>query len=722
METNKEIASENKEFHWKVDEPAQENEIKTFWKKLRHFYRTGEVIGDQKMDGMSSALLHLMDDVDSEYPYLLNTGGKEEAPIALGDKTALGMLDQLLTAHQKTNRKKFKGRLSELVIGLNDLLQIENHESEVTELKKTFDFADELIAFDKMVEIIPHGATVELSDERLNRLQTVVSALQKGLGYFDKQIATIVTNEGLLKQVNDGTLFKKTQLIEAKKDVFSQTQKLISEQIHSFSELIRAYRIALIEIEDEYQEEVHSEYFEHFTWHRLLQDELNLFHPIVLLVDHAYVYDHLSSFSKLLSSNLPVNIMVLNHDVISTPNDQVSWEDASHQYRQELAALVISHRNVYTFQSGMADPGYLHQGLKNCLEATSPGVCHVSVSHEKILADPLAILHIKASNAGRHFPSLVYDPNFGMHWIDRFDIAGNVQKENKWPLFTLRARTSEDSEAMIDVAFTYADYKAIYPEKVKELMLIPSTYYNEHLVPLNDYLELDEERLYGKIPYIWLIDDQRNLHRAALPNVWVVSCQERSDFYNYLQELAGLHHIGKKGKADAVEAAGQESIEEENSKLNQEHERQIINIQEEAISKAAERLIAALLDDEELQFDVVQENGVVKKEVTTEDPMTQATSKPVETSQEQPESNVDTNPWVESENCTSCNECTDQFPNLFRYNEEKQALIKDASKGTYEELVKAAEKCPAACIHPGMPLNSNEKNLDKLIKRAEKFN
>ena len=59
---------------------------------------------------------------------------------------------------------------------------------------------------------------------------------------------------------------------------------------------------------------------------------------------------------------------------------------------------------------------------------------------------------------------------------------------------------------------------------------------------------------------------------------------------------------------------------------------------------------------------------------------------------------------------------------MFAYNEDKQAFIKDASKGTFKHLVMAAEKCPAAIIHPGKPKDPNEKDLDKLIKRAEKFN
>jgi hypothetical protein len=42
--------------------------------------------------------------------------------------------------------------------------------------------------------------------------------------------------------------------------------------------------------------------------------------------------------------------------------------------------------------------------------------------------------------------------------------------------------------------------------------------------------------------------------------------------------------------------------------------------------------------------------------------------------------------------------------------------------GTFEQMVLAAEKCPAKCIHPGKPKNPNEPNLPALIERAKPFN
>ena len=56
------------------------------------------------------------------------------------------------------------------------------------------------------------------------------------------------------------------------------------------------------------------------------------------------------------------------------------------------------------------------------------------------------------------------------------------------------------------------------------------------------------------------------------------------------------------------------------------------------------------------------------------------------------------------------------------HNENKQAEIADPAAGTFEQLVKAAEKCPARCIHPGVPRSGDETVTDDLVARAARFN
>jgi pyruvate-ferredoxin/flavodoxin oxidoreductase len=79
-------------------------------------------------------------------------------------------------------------------------------------------------------------------------------------------------------------------------------------------------------------------------------------------------------------------------------------------------------------------------------------------------------------------------------------------------------------------------------------------------------------------------------------------------------------------------------------------------------------------------------------------------------------------PWIDTVNCTACDECTQLNSKIFEYNADKKAVIKNAEAGPYKDIVKAAERCTARVIHPGLPRNRNEKGIEKWIKRAEKYN
>jgi pyruvate-ferredoxin/flavodoxin oxidoreductase len=79
-------------------------------------------------------------------------------------------------------------------------------------------------------------------------------------------------------------------------------------------------------------------------------------------------------------------------------------------------------------------------------------------------------------------------------------------------------------------------------------------------------------------------------------------------------------------------------------------------------------------------------------------------------------------PWIDTEECTACDECIKLNSKIFVYNDSKKAIIKDPNGGPYKDLVKSAERCTARVIHPGLPRDRSAKNIDKWIKRAEKYN
>jgi pyruvate-ferredoxin/flavodoxin oxidoreductase len=78
--------------------------------------------------------------------------------------------------------------------------------------------------------------------------------------------------------------------------------------------------------------------------------------------------------------------------------------------------------------------------------------------------------------------------------------------------------------------------------------------------------------------------------------------------------------------------------------------------------------------------------------------------------------------WIDTPECTSCDECIEINAKIFAYDDHKHAYIVNPRAGTYKDIVRAAEKCTAGAIHPGTPFNRNEKDIDKLMQRAAKYN
>jgi pyruvate-ferredoxin/flavodoxin oxidoreductase len=101
--------------------------------------------------------------------------------------------------------------------------------------------------------------------------------------------------------------------------------------------------------------------------------------------------------------------------------------------------------------------------------------------------------------------------------------------------------------------------------------------------------------------------------------------------------------------------------------------------------------------------------------------VTPAPAAPAPTGAASGASDVAIEPWIDSDRCTTCNECINLNRKMFAYNANKQAYVKDPAAGTFAQLVQAAEKCPVSAIHPGTPLNPKEKDLEKWLKRAQAF-
>jgi pyruvate-ferredoxin/flavodoxin oxidoreductase len=240
----------------------------------------------------------------------------------------------------------------------------------------------------------------------------------------------------------------------------------------------------------------------------------------------------------------------------------------------------------------------------------------------------------------------------------------------------------------------------------------------------------------------------------------VALAEERLDLWDELRELAGLR-VSARVRA-RIEAPLEERLERELAALTEEYEMKIAQLEERYPALIARRIAEALVARKGSGLSLLRGGAAAPlppREEASSSPTSGSGGRPsvlvgaelasagaasatpgsaalpslvgaelvsaraatTTSAAAAPEADESLDPWIESELCTTCNECTNLNPKIFAYNADKQAYIKDPRGGPFSDIVKAAERCTAKVIHPGTPWNPKEPDLDKWIKRAEPF-
>jgi ferredoxin len=275
------------------------------------------------------------------------------------------------------------------------------------------------------------------------------------------------------------------------------------------------------------------------------------------------------------------------------------------------------------------------------------------------------------------------------------------------------------------------------------------------MVQFHEFVALGEDDRDGKTPYILAASGKR-LRRMSVSMEIVQLAEDRLLFWNQLRELAGL--MLPESVKDAYSATLEAQFESRMNALAAEYEAKIADLKANYPRVVARRMAEGLLkigDGTRTIGELLSEAGQARgldpigADVLDMDfgggGVATAPVKPVPVSHNggggvaapvapvaaapaaAPAAAADDDdlamePYIETERCTTCNECTNLNGKMFAYNENKQAYFKDVRAGTFAQMVQAAEKCPAGLIHPGTPLNPKEKELAKWIERAKPFN
>jgi ferredoxin len=484
--------------------------------------------------------------------------------------------------------------------------------------------------------------------------------------------------------------------------------------------LFRAVRIARLEVAGRHPAKRRGGDAAELGWEAFSAEELMLVPAVVAVTTGRHLrQSDRGSLSELLRSSRPVQVIVL--DEVGAPDEA---EDLS-RFHIDLGSLVVAHREAYAFGSTLARPDRAVEALCRMATALRPAVALVRLPTEQ--PPPWRGLLAEAALQGRACPDFRYDPDAGRSWADRFELEGNPQPERPWPIHSL-AFLENGEEQTLEVPCTFADAVALEPAYLRHLRIVPRVAWDEDQLLLSEYLErFDPESGDRSIPYVWVLDEEGTLQRAVVSRELAVACRDRLRSWQVLQELAGYENVFAERAASRARDEAQAEAEAQRAELERAHAEELERVRNETARESLEALAEALMQPGEVALppSVVSPGAVAAPEpAAVELPVEAPVEAPavVEEAPEEEEVLAFDEPFIDSPLCTTCNECTNINSQLFKYNADKQAFIADAAAGTFDELVRAAELCPATCIHPGRPRSDDTTATPDMLERAAKFN
>ncbi|WP_372720401.1 2-oxoacid:acceptor oxidoreductase family protein [Novipirellula sp.] len=438
----------------------------------------------------------------------------------------------------------------------------------------------------------------------------------------------------------------------------------------------------------------------YFNWRHFSDQEWELCPPVVAIGGDGAMYDiGFQNLSRLMMSGKPIKVLILDTQVYSNTGGQACTSgffgqisdmaqygksiQGKQEVRKEIGLIGMAHRTTYVMQSTIAHPNHLIEGFIEGLKSRRPALfnLYTSCQPEHGIGDNMSANQARLAVESRAYPLFRYNPDHGNRPEQCFDLEGNPAIDQDWPRYELKY-TENGRHKTMSLPMTFADFAATEIRFRKHFRTAPPETWNDKMILLSDFLELPAEEREGRFPYVWSVNRKQELMRLLVAPPIVASCEDRRDFWTMLRAIARVNET-----------------EPDRTAIEKDVRREMTN-----------RIASGMM-----QLLTGESNGAA---VVVADPVQTIPDR-------QSSANANSEfmaPWIDTPECTSCDECVRLNPNIFAYNDKKKAFIQNPEGGPYKDLVKAAERCTAQIIHPGLPKDRSEKDIEKWIARAEKFN
>jgi ferredoxin len=480
----------------------------------------------------------------------------------------------------------------------------------------------------------------------------------------------------------------------------------------------RAARVAQLERTHDFVPALHQAAIDRLGWQGLEDMEVALL-PLIVVYETAgrLARGKLDAFHRLIRSGRPVKVVLAEPETLVEEGSELGGA------LPDLGYLALAHREAWVFQCPLSQPDRLLEGFQRMLDSPRTGVAVVSLPHPAEDRQQAWHRWVTAVHA-RSFPLFRYDPGAGESWAERFSLDGNPSPDQPWVTQTWDYQDRSGATATLSESLTYAHVAAQNPALRRHFCVIPPEAWAEDQVPMVTYLSEYRDEPPPTLPYIWILDEDGRLQRAVITRELAYAARDRDRTWRLLQELAGIRSVRVER---AVEAAQRQVSE----KLLSDEEQRLAQARQEGAQQAVDRILARLVGLatglEMPPIGMPQPSSMPSSQAPESLAPSAAPGPPPEVSvqapapEEEEASEVSAEPYIDSFLCTSCNECINLNPRMFKYNHDKQAYLADPAAGTFLQLVKAAEACPARCIHPGQPRAGDSTATPEVLARAKAF-
>ena len=460
----------------------------------------------------------------------------------------------------------------------------------------------------------------------------------------------------------------------------------------------RTIRKAELILSDSYNPATHDSFFTYFDWKQFNDEEWHLCPPVVAVGGDGAMYDiGFQNLSRALMSGVPVKVLVLDTQVYSNTGGQACTSGfigqvsdmapygksrkGKSEIRKEMSLIGMAHRTSFVLQSSISNMTHLIEGFIDGLNSRRPALFNIYAvcQPEHGVADDASELQSKLAVESRAYPLFRFDPDAGETLQDCSTLEGNPSIDTDWPTYTLEYTDEKGKTASMKVPMTFADFALTEGRFRKSFRKAPPETWNDNMVQLHEFLDMDADAREGMFPYIWAVDSKNRLMRVLVAEELVKSTEERRRFWHQLKSLTGVDQVVD---LDAIKLQAKAEVAQQLT----------ATLMGMAVGSVPAGLLASGGNGA-----LPAAGGAVANAGSYE---------PV---------------WVDTPECTACDECININAGIFGYNDAKKVIVLNPAGGPFKDIVKAAEKCTAGCIHPGTPSNPNEAGVDKLVARAAKY-